>query len=198
LLRARIGDHHLPFLTRHALAGDRALQVWYRDTTLRWIGFEDFRRAPTTPVAAFVEFQPDERHPLALVDGAAMRGLLEASEHMRLSAWNDAIGTLARAEAAQHDSGAVVFLGTLASKRAVCLSALGRPGEAEQSARRGLELWSGNPDSRYTLAELRFAEGAHARAETLLIEQLRLHPTDAGSIELLDRVRRDWLARRQR
>ena len=193
-----IGDHHLPFLTRHALAGDRALQVWYRDTTLRWLGFEEFRGATATPVAAFVEYQPIERHPLALVDGAAMRELLEASEHMRGSVWNEALAALGRAESAQRDRAALVFLGTLASKRAVCLSAIGRPGEAERSARRGLELWSGNPDSRYTLAELRFAEGAHARAETLLIEQLTLHPTDAGSIELLDRVRRDWLARQRR
>lgn len=195
--RSVISDHALPLQVRHALAGDRALQVWYRDSTLRWLAFEDYRSSPSTPVTAFVEYQPRGPRPLALVDGAAMRGLFEASEHFQRAELREAIAALDRAEASQRDTAAAVFLGSTAAKRAVCLSALGRPAEAESHALRALVIWPENPDSRYTLAELRFAAGEHARAETLLLQQLRLHPRDAGSVELLERVRRDWEARQR-
>jgi len=195
---AVIGDHGLPLLTRHALAGDLALRVWYRDTTLRWLTFEDYRgrwNDPGTRVAAFVEYQPRGPRPLALVDGAAMADVFEAGERMRQAAWADAAAALERAAQAQRDTAAAVFLGLVASKRAVCELELGERQLAERSAVRGLELWPENADSRYTLAELRLAEGAYARAETLLVEQLRLHPEDAAATQLLERVRRDAQAR---
>jgi tetratricopeptide (TPR) repeat protein len=193
-----IGYRQLPLQTRHALAGDLSLQVWYRDTTLHWRGFEEHLQSPGTPVAAFIEYQPRGDRPLALVEGEAMRGALAGLELMRRSRWAEALEALERAEAAQRDRAAAVFLGSTVAKRAVCAAVLGRAAEAESLASRALELWPENPDSRVTLAELRLARGEHARAETLLVEQLRLRPADAGAAGLLERVRRDWLERRAR
>jgi len=195
---AAIGDHNLPQLTRHTYAGDRALQVWYRDTTLRWVPFEEFRRAPTQPVAAFVEYQPHGAHALALVEGSAMRMLFSAGDAMRSGRFTDALDSLDRAGEVQSDTSAAVFLGTLSAKRAVCLAALGRRDDAERAAREGLERWPENPDSRVTLAEFRVADRRYASAETLLVEQLRRYPADEQARVLLARARAEWAAGRER
>ena len=38
----------------YAFGGDRALQVWYRDTTLHWITYQQFARHPETRVATIM------------------------------------------------------------------------------------------------------------------------------------------------
>jgi hypothetical protein len=53
-----VGQHYLPEATQYALGGQRALQVWYRDTTLRWVRFEHVSAHREMPLVTIVEFQP--------------------------------------------------------------------------------------------------------------------------------------------
>jgi len=191
---ARVAQHNLPLRSEHVFADSRALQTWYRDSTLRWVRFDEFARDPALPVAGLVEYQPHGSPQFAFVEPDAMRALLAASERARAADCAGALAALARADAAQRDTAARIFFATTAAKRAVCLQALGRGGEAEAAARRALALWPENPDSRYTLASLRLGERRYAEAETLLVTQLTMFPNDRGAAELLERTRTEWRA----
>ena len=50
----------------YAFGGSLALQCWYRDSTLRWVRFEDFQSDTSMSPAALVEFQSD-RVPIAVL-----------------------------------------------------------------------------------------------------------------------------------
>jgi len=186
---ATVVQNYLPGMTYYAFGGDKAIQVWYRDSTLHWISFDAFRRDRGRAVATIVEWQPPGGAQAALVAPDAMRALLRASDHIAGAEWTGAVAELDRADSLQDDPAARVFLGTVASKRALCLEVLDRPEEAERAARAGLRLWSENPDSRYTLALLRFARGRLGEAEAQLDTLLALYPDDRVARELLERVR---------
>src|SRR5207237_4177511 len=102
--RAMVGQHNLPLMSEYVFAGSNALQVWYRDSTLSWIRFDRFRSERDAPVAAFVEYQPTGAPQFVLVDVAAMRGLISASERIRDSQWERGLAALDSAEAAQRDT----------------------------------------------------------------------------------------------
>jgi tetratricopeptide (TPR) repeat protein len=189
-----VGQYQFPLLARHTLAGDASLRSWYADSTLSWVTFEQYRTGPRD-VAGFVAFQPGPARQFVWIDGPAMAALVLGSERVREAHWRDALAAFERAESQQKDTSAVLFLGAVAAKQAVCLSALGEPERAEARARRALEWWPDNPDSRYTLAERRLAERRYASAETLLIEQLRRYPNDTGAATLLERARAEALGR---
>ncbi|MEO5617726.1 MAG: hypothetical protein ABIS67_08140, partial [Candidatus Eisenbacteria bacterium] len=116
---AQVGQRNMPRRAEYAFGGDRALQVWYGDSTLRWVRFDTYSRDTTIALDAIVEYQLGYQPQLALVDPAAMRSLLRS---LRLMAGGDPHGALVAldaAEAAQLDPAARVFLGTVGSKRAV-------------------------------------------------------------------------------
>src|SRR5262249_58813321 len=115
--------------------------VWYRDTTLRWMRFDEFRRRPEVEPVGLVEYQPSHLPQVALVDPHAMRALLEASDALGRSAWEPALAALARADSLQTDRDAAVFLGTLAGKRALCHVTLREWDAADQDAHAALQLW---------------------------------------------------------
>jgi tetratricopeptide (TPR) repeat protein len=191
---AIVSQHQLPLLTEYAFAGSRALQVWYRDSTLQWVRFTDFEHDPHAPVVGVLEYEPRGPRQVALVEGDAVRGLFTASDRARTSDWAGALAALDHADSVQRDTAAAVFFATTAAKRALCLESLGRGADAEASAHRALALWPRNPDARYTLAELRLGERRYAEAETLLIAQLTMFPADRGAAELLERTRAAWRA----
>jgi hypothetical protein len=182
---ARFGQHYFPGMTGHAFAGDQALHVWYRDTTLAWMRFDEFRRRPETLLVGFVEFQTRGTPELAFVETGAMRAQLAATVPMDAGRWADALVLLARADSLQQDTTARVFRATTRAQRSVCLLMLGRAAEAERDATGALEWCPENPYSRYTLAQLMVARGRYRDAEGMLAEQLRLYPEDSGSRELL-------------
>jgi hypothetical protein len=185
-----VGQHNMPALSRHAFAGDAALQVWYRDSTLHWLSFDDFHRHQETPLAAFVEYQPHGARPIALVEVEAMRGLLASEPLMGAARWAEAIATLERADSLQRDPAATVFLAQTAGHRAECQMMLGQVVAAEGAARRALGLWPEIPYARSTLAQLWMAQGRYAEAKTVLEMQLRLYPDDQDARALLDQLAR--------
>ena len=186
---AGVVQHNLPRVTYYAFGGDQALQVWYRDSTLRWVPFDTFRREPALPVVTVVEWQPVGPSQVALVAPDAMRALIRASDRIAGGEWAASLVELDRADSLQDDPDARVFIGTVASKRALGLVAVGRPAEAERAALAGLAAWPANPDSRYALAQLRMAGGRLGEAESELDSLLALYPDDGGAVALRQQVR---------
>ncbi len=185
---SRVVRHYLPRLIDGAMKGDIALQAWFRDTTLRWVGTTEFQADTTMPVAAIIEYQPEMRPLTALVEPDAMRALTAASNRMAASDLRGALPDLDRAERLQADAGARVFLGTVVSKRAVCLSETGDADGAEREATRALAIWPGNPDSRYVLASVSAARGRVTEAAAQLDTLLAQNPNDTGALELLQKL----------
>ena len=187
---AQVGQRNMPRRAEYAFGGDRALQVWYGDTTLRWVRFDTYSRDTSITLAAIAEYQLGYHPQLALVDPGAMRALLRALRQMADGDPNGALVSLALAETAQRDPTARVFLGTVLSKRAVCLMGIGDRDAAVEAARRGLALWRENPDSRYVMAAIWAAHGELAAAESQLDTLLVIQPDDADAKILRERIRK--------
>lgn len=185
---AVVGQHGMPQMSEHAFAGSRALQVWYRDSTLRWTRWDQFDPSDSR-VVGFVEFQPHGRDAFAIVEADAARELLQAMSAVRSADWSTARRSLEAAEAAQRDPHARLFLGIVASKRAVVEIADGHPEDAARFARLALERWPENPDSRYVLAQALWRNGDLPAAMQSLEQQLALFPQDRAARELLEHYR---------
>jgi hypothetical protein len=187
---AVIGQLHRPQRAAYAFAGDRSLQVWYRDTTVRWLDWEraDWRSDPG-PVT-IVDFLGSPARPFALVRPEAMRHYTAAAPFKERAAWPQALAELDSADATQDDRDAWGFLGMVAGRRALCELGTNDVSAGERSARRGLTLMPENGDARYALAEALAGSGrlaeARAHADTLLV----LYPNDAAVRELAARLGR--------
>ena len=186
---ARVCQHHLPLITEYAFGGNRALHVWYRDTTLRWVRFNQLQSDPGMNVTTIVEYQPKAERQIVLVEPAAMRRLLDALVAMRRSDCRGTLAALDAADSLQPDSGAKVFLSVVAGKRSLCLPELGQRDRAVQEARRSLALWSDNDDGHYALAYVWLNEGRLDEAEAQADSILALHPKDANGLELREKIR---------
>jgi hypothetical protein len=185
-----VGQVYMPRLAEYAFGGDRALQVWYRDTTLRWVRLADFIANPETKLATFVEFEGLEERQFALVDPDAMRHLVRATTHQSTRDWNGAMKELALADSIETNPAAVEFRGTIAGQRAVSLLGLGRWEAAEREAQRGIELWSSNPDAHYALAFLWYRQGRIEEARAEALKTLRSASDHEGARALIDRIDR--------
>ena len=186
---ARVGQHYMPRGALYAFEGDKALQIWYRDTTVRWVPFTAYRSDPGLRLATIVEYQPHRAPQAALVEPAAMRALLEAADRIARSDWAGALARLGRADSLQRDAGAAVFRATVASKRALCRLELGAADDAAREARHGLDLWADNFDSRYVLASVALARDQLDEAEAQLDTLLAASPGDSSAAQLLRTVR---------
>ena len=192
---SRVGQHSFPLSAVYALGGDHALQVWYRDTTVHWSHYEDYKENPVQSVATIVEYQPHRAPQIVLVEPPAMGAFGEAMASLRRGDWAGMMVLLGRADSLQRDRNAVVFLATVGAKRALGHFELGRLDEAEREAQRAAELWSDNFDSGYVLASVALARGHLEEAERLAFQALGKRPNDQGTRELLARVRAQRQAR---
>jgi tetratricopeptide (TPR) repeat protein len=190
---SKVSHYYLPEWTLHAFAGHRAFQLWYRDTTLRWISFEEFQARPEIEVAAFLEYEPRARREIALVESGAMRRYLAAVQAIRLEDYEAAAAELARADALQRGRDAIVFLGSVSGTRALCLLRLGRREEAWREGLRSVALWHASPDGRYAVACLELARGRIAEAAAQCDTMLWLAPDD----ERAQKLRAQILSARQ-
>lgn len=184
---ARVGLLHPPLLSTYAFGGDKALQIWYRDTTLRWLRYDDFRDHPELELAAIVEYQHDGQ--VMLVNPESMRHYLVARKLVQEEAWQAAFDQLAMADSAQTERGARAYLGRVAGRRAFCWFGVSRLEEAEREARRGLALWPDGSDARYTLAAVMTFTGRRPQARAHLDTLLELYPGDRSAQALRDSLR---------
>lgn len=181
-------DVNMPKGLSYALGGDRALQVWYRDSTLHLVSFDRFRRQPDLPVEAIIQFQPGVQPEIFLLDPAAARAQEEAFGSMQSQRLAAALAGFDRADSLEPDPAARIFHANNAGLRAILLDALGRPADAETEARRGLALFPHDENSRFVIASALVRRQQFAEAERQLDSLLLDNPAHSGARKLLDRI----------
>ena len=154
---------HPPFQADYA-AGDRALQTWYADSTLKWVRWERMADAEARGLAGAMEFQEDTEPQFRRIEPEALRLLFEAGTLQKQERWAASLDTLRRADALQRDREARHFLGRVAGLESWCLGGLGRLAEAESTARQSLVIAPENADGHLTLAALHNGRGEWAQA----------------------------------
>jgi tetratricopeptide (TPR) repeat protein len=184
-----VGYHGLPRLTTYAFGGDRALQVWYRDTTLRWVSFNELVARREMDVATIVEFQAHGPRPIVLLEVEAVRRLVRADELYKAGRHREALVELGEAERLEPDLGAWLFRSMVAGRRALCLAALGVHDQSESEAQRCLGLHRDNADGHLVLALLWGDLGRFAEAEAQVDTVLRIEPTNLGAARLREVLR---------
>ncbi len=184
-----VGWHYMPWNAEYAFGGSKALEIWYRDTTLHWVSFPEFCRRPGLRVAALLEFQPYREPQMAFVDPAAMWAYLRALDLESAGRPSEALLELARSDSLQKDPGAQIFAGMVASERSLALLQLERPVEAEREARRGGSLWPENISWHYVLASLLYARGDLDEAAAHVDSALSLDPGESELLRLRDAIR---------
>ena len=150
---ARVAMLHPPFMADYA-AGDRALEVWYRDSTLRWLRWEQMADREARSLSGALEFQEGATPQFRRVEPEALRLFFVAAKLDRAERWQAALDTLQRANALQGDREAHHFLGRILGLEGWCQGGLGRLPEAERLAHASLALDLENADGHLTLAEL--------------------------------------------
>jgi hypothetical protein len=144
---------HPPFMTDYA-GGDRALQVWYRDSTLRWLHWEQMADAEARSLTGALEFQEATTPQFRRIEPEALRLLFVAGKLDRAENWQASLDSLRRADQLQKDRSANHFLGRVYGLEAWCLGGLGHLPEAERTARQSLAISRENADGHLTLAAL--------------------------------------------
>lgn len=144
---------HPPFMADYA-AGDKALQVWYRDSTVRWIKWEPMAASEGRNVHGALEFQADATPSFRRIEPQALRLLFVAGGLERESRYAEAVDTLARADSLQRDREAHHMLGRILGLRAWCLGGAGRVREAEALARQSLAISPENADGHLAMSAI--------------------------------------------
>lgn len=178
----------MPRRAEYAFGGDRALRIWYRDSTLRWVGITEFERHPGLPLATIVEYEANARPQWAWVHPDAMRHVLRGSALHREGRSEKALAEFDAAEAMARNTGASRFVATVAAFRAITLIAEGQVAAAEYEANRAIDLFPAHPDAHYALAEVRYAQGRMDDARAELQLALAGSPGHAGARNLERRL----------
>ena len=154
---------HPPFQADYA-AGDRALEVWYADSTLRWVRWDRMAAAEARGLAGAMEFREDTEPQFRRIEPEGLRLLFEAGTLQKEEKWQACVDTLRRADALQRDREAHHFLGRVTGLEAWCLGGLGRLAEAESTARQSIVIGPENADGHLTLAAIYNGRGEWPQA----------------------------------
>ncbi len=184
---ARVVQRNFPRLVEASLWPREMLVVCTRDTSARWVKFDEWRRDPTARVDAVLEFQPRGARSIVRVEPGAMRALFAGLSVLRDHRTDEALVLLATADSLQRDRDARVFLATVAGKRALVLLDR-RDAGAEAEARRALAMDADNLDAWLALAEVRLGAGRVDESLAALDSLLARRPDDAQGLELLARA----------
>lgn len=184
---AVFGESGMPREAVYAFGESRAVQAWYRDTTLRWVSTRTAMTDTTANVVAIVQFQRGHRPPIALVDPRAMRAMGEARDDIGRRDWAGALARLAAADSLQPDANARVFRSDVAAHRTYALGGLGEFGPAIAEAARGLRLAPENRALRMAYASMLHFHGDTAAAAAEFDRLQREEPGDSA----VARLRRD-------
>jgi len=186
-----IGESNMPHEAVYAFGGSRAVQAWYRDTTLRWVRVDQAVADTSGDVRGIVQFQPQADPQLAVVDPRALRALIAGGADVDRRAWSEGLAKLAAADSLQRDPAARAFRADVASRRAYALDGLDRPAEAVAEARRAVNLSPGNRSARATLVWV-LAEGGDRTSARAELDSLRSRfPGDASIDDLRRRLKLD-------
>ncbi len=177
-------QENLPHGVEYAFGGDHALQVWYRDPTLRWRRFDVFRAQPESTATVILQGSPGHEPPLALVSPSAVRDLFAAIALVPQQRPADMLALLDRADAAQADPDAVQYWVTSRAMRGYALIRLGRAGEAVPLLEEVLPLDPTDRAARQVLVEALLHEGRHDAAAAHLDTLRALDPDDPATRQL--------------
>ncbi len=185
---------NLPRGLSYALGGDRAAQVWYRDSTLRMVTFRRLAQDSTLAMLAGVQFQPRADVQVVLLSPAAMRAQDQGYRQLQARNWTAAVEALARADSLEPDADHRVFHGNNAGYRSLALLQLGRTVEAEREARQALTMDDRDQNAYRVLASALALQGRLDEAAALAI---RIESIYAGEPWVED-LRANIAAARQR
>lgn len=185
----RVVQHNFPVQSTYALEGSRALQVWYGDSTLRWVPFTSWQASKKTEAITIVEFQNVPRDPIALVSPHALRRLLAATHSLEEGRWATALGQVDSVTNVDSSVNATMFRGSVEAKRALALVGCQRFGEAEAAARRARALSPWDRDAHLALAISSWRAGRLPDATTQLDTVSWLFPHDAAAERLSAAIR---------
>jgi tetratricopeptide (TPR) repeat protein len=146
-----VGFNNLPLSAEYAYGGSRALQVWYRDTTLSWLPRRAVDGDSSVAATTFVEYQPPPWRSVVLIDPGALRAQREALVLAEAGRLEESIAAFDRSDSLQPDTAAVVFRGDNAGRRAGALLGLRRLDEAEREARTALRASPLDVGARFAL-----------------------------------------------
>jgi tetratricopeptide (TPR) repeat protein len=189
---SHVVEMNLPRGLMYALGGDRAVQVWYRDTTLSMVNYARLNVDSTLSMVAGVQFQPGREPAIVLLSPDAMHAQDRAYHRIRAGAWEASFPLLAAADSLQPDPRDVVFHGDNAGYRAFALLQLHRHDEAEAEARRALALTSTQRNGMTVLSMVFLLRGELDEALALADHLLRIDKSDASA----QRLRAAILARK--
>ena len=189
--RGVIGESSMPREAVYAFGGGRAVQAWYRDTTLRWVRVDEAVADPSENVRGIVQFQLHGTPQVAVVDARALRALLASRDALRRDDVEGALAELAAADSLQRDPGALAFRADVMARRAYAWARSGRGDDAVAEARRAVRLSPENRGAHLTLASILEARGETAAARAELDTILRRVEPDAD----VERLRRQIEAR---
>jgi tetratricopeptide (TPR) repeat protein len=185
---SRVAWINMPHAAEYAFAGSRALQVWYRDTTLAWIASSDVEAKRGPPPVTVVAFQSHRTPQVVLVETAALAAYDDAVARMQLGRIEEAFALLDRADSLQRDRRAEVFLGGLRNVRAYGLYAQGRGEEAAREAARSLAQWPENAQAHALIGFAAVARGDLAEARIESDRASAIDPDDPSLRELRRRI----------
>lgn len=185
---ARIAWGHPPHGTDYAL-GDRALQVWRGDSTLRWVRWEALDEASAHSLAGAFEFREDASPPIRRVEPRAIEGLFAAARLQRAGRTADALARLAQADSLQTDREAMHIRARIVGYEAWLLGQSDRLAEAEARARDALELSDQEAEAHLTLAAVLQTRGEWEASLAHLDSVLTWYPGFGKALDLQRFVR---------
>jgi len=186
---AQVGLYNLPWMAEYAFGGSQALQVWYRDSTLRWVKSSDFLLRPEIPIVTIVEFEMMSDPSVALVAPDAMRQMTHAIVIGNEGDWAGALVRLDRADSLAPAAAARAFRGQVAGVRAVALADLGRLEAAEREARRSTLFYPRNPYAHLALGTVALRRGRLAEADAHVDTMLMTEPHYVPALQLREEIR---------
>jgi tetratricopeptide (TPR) repeat protein len=189
---AHLVEMNLPRGLMYALGENRAVQVWYRDTTLTMVNFTRVAQDSTLSMLAGVQFQPKAEPAIVLLSPEAMSAQDRGYRRIVQGAWDASFAPLALADSLTPDASVVVFHADNAGYRAFALLQLRRYPEAEAEARRSLALVRSERNGLLVLGSVLAIQGRFDEALAHVDNLLRL---ETGN-EMAQRLRASIVARR--
>jgi len=186
--QANLIEMNFPYGLIYAFGGDHAVQVWYRDSTLRMVNFTALERDSSLSVLAGVQFQPHGTPQVVVLPPAAMRAQQFAYRELRAHRWQAGVAAVDHADSLLPDPRYSLFHGDNAGYRAFGWLELGRTDDAVAECRRAMTLDDLEPNAFHTLAKGLALQGHVDEALAVLDEWLRIRPGDPNALALRERI----------